>query len=226
MTQFKNPIHALRVMLRNEVMTRGGLQPRGEYWWSSTGSVYTPAAASHLQVRNLVGAFNDVLRCYWEHHGFGGRCLLVSESIRTAEVMHQRYPQTDFLACDLFSELMGSAPEDRPHVTWDVCTPPPAQLRADAFDSVVAHALLEHVIAPTTAMGHFCALLRPGGRLYFMTHTPSFHKHQYPRDYVRFHHDYFEDLPHYVDRVHRISVALTELYSHEGTICGVYVKNR
>jgi len=46
--------------------------------------------------------------------------------------------------------------------------------------------------------------------------------HRYPRDYVRFHHDYFEDLPAYVrGRVH-VSVAMLEMYSNRGFVAVCY----
>jgi SAM-dependent methyltransferase len=220
-----NPARSLYLLVRNEIMARGGLQPRGDYRWSKGQKVFRPGDEPSLKVPNLVGSFNEVLRCFWDHHGLGSRSLLVSESVRTSDVMHRHYPETEFLTCDLFSELMGEQQADRPHFVWDVCTQPPRDLIPSSFDSVVSHALLEHVIAPTTAIKNFLMLLRAGGKLYFMTHTPSFHKHQYPRDYVRFHHDYFEDLPNYLMKEYCISSELTELYSAKGVICGVYLRN-
>lgn len=62
---------------------------------------------------------------------------------------------------------------------------------------MVCNALLEHVIDPTTALGAMLGLIRPGGFVYALTAMPSFHLHRYPRDYLRFHLDYFEDLPQY-----------------------------
>jgi SAM-dependent methyltransferase len=138
--------------------------------------------------------------------------------------MLQHYPSTEFLACELFTELMGTQQEDRPHYIWDVCTQSPQTLTTGSFDSIICHALLEHVIAPTTAIKNLLALLNEGGRLYLMTHTPSFQKHQYPRDYVRFHQDYFEDLPEYMKKEYAIATELTEIYSCQGVVCVLYIR--
>ncbi len=203
-------------------MARGGLQPRGVYRWSSSGKL--SRTALHLAVPNIVGHFLPVLRGYWENYGLGAKCLLVSESIKVSKAMRGYYPNTEFISCDLFSNLMGYEAEDRPHFTWDVCCKPPEGIAENRYDSVICQALLEHVIAPTTAIANMAALLKQGGRLYLQTHTPSFHKHSVPRDYMRFHHDYFEDLPKYLSAEYKLVIALSEMHSTLGVVSVVFTK--
>jgi hypothetical protein len=89
-------------LVRNAIMVRGGLQPRGVYWWSKDGNTFQPAREPRLKMPNLVGSFHEALRCFWDQHVFGARCLLVSESRKTAEAMRKHYPATRFVSCDLF----------------------------------------------------------------------------------------------------------------------------
>ncbi len=215
-----NLLRAGYLLVRDEIMARGKLQPRGVYRWSKSGKQFSKLPEP-LQVPNIVGYYLPVLRAYWEYYGLGAKSLLVSESRKVANAMHGYYPQTEFTACDLFTELMGNEEGDRPHLVWDVCSNPPKDIKGGGFDSVICQALLEHVIAPTTALKNMAGLLNASGRLYFQTHTPSFHKHSVPRDYVRFQHDYFEDLPKHLLTEYGIKMDLIELHSTKGFICGV-----
>lgn len=208
--------------VRNEIMTRSGLQPRGEYHWAKDGNRPDGGNARKVIVPNLVGSYHPTLVAWWERFGIGARCLLVSEPRKVALAMRGYYPSTEFVTVDLYPELMGSAEDDVPDAIWDVCLPAPARLLSYQFDSIICQALLEHVIDPTAALFNMLTLLGPGGHLYFMTHTPSFHKHQYPRDYVRFHHDYFEDLPRHLSAKWGLAVELCSLWSSEGVVCGAY----
>ena len=218
-------IRRLYLIGRNVIMARGGLQPKGTYWYSRNGNRFADKPDFLLPMPNVAGFINGVLRQFWEKHGLGRLSLLVSESKRVRSQMQTRYPNTQFVSTDLFASLLGDGPESGPDVTWDVCKDPPAALRKERFDSVIAHALLEHVVNPVFAIENFFSLMSPKSHCYLMTHTPSFHYHAYPRDYVRFHHDFFEDLPAYLRERHGYIVELEELYSKEGTICVCYARN-
>jgi len=119
---------------------------------------------------------------------------------------------------DYFTHLHGQ-PVD---CVWDVCSEPPESLVPQSFASILCYALLEHVLDPTCAITRMASLLTPGGHLFLMTHTPSFPLHRYPRDYVRFHHDYFEDLPVYLAERMGLPVKLMELYSRAGKVIACY----
>ncbi len=211
-------------LIRGEIMTRGGLQPRGTFLISRSGRKLLDDVSLRLSVPNLVGAYHQALRQFWEWYGLGNRSLLVSESNKVKEVMSGEYPGVIFTTSDLFPELMSDSPSDLPDHIWDVCLDPPPGLASMSFDSIVCHALLEHVIDPTSAILHMLSLLNSGGLLYLMTHTPAYHKHSYPRDYVRFHHDYFEDLPAYLEKRNGLFVELLEMYSRGGVVCVCYRK--
>lgn len=217
------PVRAVYLAVRNEIMARSGLQPRGVYWYSSGHHVFEDSVSRRLAVPNIVGYYHHAMAQFIGAHGLGAKCLLVSESLSVKQAMLNRFPDVAFTTCDLFPELMNSTTSaPGTDVIWDVCLPPPPGLTQAAFSSLLCHALLEHVIDPTTALRNMLNLLARDGKLYFMTHTPSFTKHQIPRDYCRFHHDYFEDLPAYCAQAGNLSIVLEELYSKEGVIVGVY----
>jgi hypothetical protein len=81
---------------------------------------------------------------------------------------------------------------------------------------------MEHLIDPTLAVANMLSLLKPSGSFYALTHTPSYPLHRCPRDYVRFHHDYFEDLPEFLKRKDNITVELKELWSRGGFVIVCY----
>ncbi|HYD53951.1 MAG TPA: methyltransferase domain-containing protein [Gemmatimonadaceae bacterium] len=216
-----NPLRPAYLWIRDVVMARSGLQPFGTYWLSRTSSHTYRDDERGIPVPNLAGQFHGVLVQFWERHGLGRRCLLVSENGPTKAILSAKYPDVTFVTADLFPELTDARPGSAPDFRWDVCSPPPPEL-GYGYDAVVCHALLEHVIAPTAAMANMFKLLGEGGVLYAMTHTPSFHLHRYPRDYCRFHHDWFEDLPAYVGETTGVAVTLEDMYSRRGVVCVAY----
>lgn len=215
-----NPVRLLYLKIRNTIMARGGLQPAGTHWYSRAGHVYRDTDAK-LWAPNLAQGLHEVLVQYWDQHGLGTKCLLVSENRPTREILARRHLGVAFTTSDLFPEIAGIQEGEGPDFRWDICFPPPEAMRV-GYDSIICHALLEHVIAPTEAVGHLVGLLAPGGRLYAMTHTPSFFRHRFPRDYCRFHHDWFEDLPEHLLRAVGVGVTLEEMFSREGVVCVMY----
>ena len=205
-------------------MARSGLQPRGAYSYSKLGIKYEYCNKSGIRVPNLAGEYHSVLRQYWETHGLGRQCLLVSESKRVKMLMEEIYPGVSFTTADLYYELLGNEECDKPDVVWDVCLRPDKDLFPELFQSIICHALLEHVIAPTIAIRNMFTLLAKDSFLYGLTHTPSFPVHRYPRDYFRFHQDYFEDLPSHLLKLYCLKVELMELYSKEGVVIFAYKK--
>ena len=61
-------------------MSRGGLQPRRMYFYSSEGNTFKSDPQSAIPLPNLSGALHNVLRQYIDFYGLGKKCLLVSES--------------------------------------------------------------------------------------------------------------------------------------------------
>ena len=216
------PAREIYFWIGNRWASRNGLQPLGTYWYSSESADFSQVKPRAFPAPNLSGGFYLALVAYWEHFGLGRNCLLVSETGQTKKLFEARYPKVTFATTDLHWELQDTQGFGKPDIVWNVCLPHPQQLEGKQFDSIICQALLEHVIDPTTALINMLTLLTTGGYLYLQTHTPSFMLHRYPRDYVRFHHDYFEDLPAYVrGRVH-VSVAMLEMYSNRGFVAVCY----
>lgn len=195
--------------------------PYSEYWFQS-GEPAKDAARDGIAIclPNLSGKLSPHLARQIYQYGLGKSCLLVSENKAVADVMRKNFPGVDFVCSDLFADLMDG--ESAVDFLWDVCSDPVATFGTKRFDSLIANALLEHVIAPTTAVLNMIELLNHDGMIYIMTHTPQYHYHAYPRDYVRFHHDYFHDMADYVGRVVKINIRLVEIFSDRGVICVCY----
>ena len=211
--------HTVYMSLRDPFMIHDGLHPKGTYVHSASGHNWESGSLpSVIRLPNLSTYYHPVLRGFWEFYGLGDRCLLVSESIKVKEVVNDLYPSVAFVTTDYFTELQPGQPD----VAWDVCFPAPQVLAEDSFSSIISNALMEHLLDATSAFANMLALLRPGGYLFALTHTPSFPLHRYPRDYVRFHHDYFEDLPQYLADRYSLSVQLKELWSRRGQVIVCY----
>jgi SAM-dependent methyltransferase len=206
-------------------MSRGGLQPFGEYFYSSAGHVFRNEPALAIPLPNLSGYLHNVLRQFMDCHGLGFKCLLVSESNSVKVELQKYYPNIDFVTCDYFPELMNASGQNKKvDIIWDVCTKTPDSLINDRFDSIICHAMLEHVIAPTMALMNLFSICAQNGKIYLLTCTPSFHHHQFPRDYVRFHHDFFQDMPAFLEKYAGIKSVMLEMYSHEGLVALCYQK--
>jgi hypothetical protein len=182
-------------LIRDPIMIHDGLHPKGRFIISASNNSWRKGTLPPvIRLPNLSSYYHPVLRGFWEFYGLGDRCLLTSEDNKVKSVMSPLYPEVTFITTDFFTELQSGQTD----FVWDVCYPPPERLAEDKFSSIVSNALMEHLIDPTSAFANMLSLLKPSGHLYALTHTPSFPLHRYPRDYARFHHDYFEDLPKYL----------------------------
>jgi SAM-dependent methyltransferase len=206
-------------IIRDPIMIRDGLHPKGTYTLSASHNRWHKNDLPPvIRLPNLSSYYHPVLRGFWEFYGLGNRCLLTSEDNKIKTIMCDLYPDVSFVTTDYFTDLQSGTTD----VVWDVCFPSPEQLAAGTFSSIVSNALMEHLIDPTAAFANMLLLLKPTGYLYALTHTPSFPLHRYPRDYVRFHHDYFEDLPKYLARRYNLTIELKELWSRRGQVVVCY----
>ncbi|WP_345528530.1 class I SAM-dependent methyltransferase [Nocardioides endophyticus] len=166
-----------------------------------------------LMVPNVSGFYHGILKGWWEKYGLGENCLLISETHAVGEVFHKRYPDTTFVTTDYFVDLQ---PHPTCDVVWDLCSSSvPDDLRT--MQSVVCQATLEHIQDPVQVMRNLAAVLAPGGMLYVQTHTPAFHYHGYPKDYLRYFPDWFVDICQIVD-----SLELVELLCIDGHAFAAY----
>jgi len=193
-------------------MEHRGLQPKGVYTVSKSGIAWNEEDG--LDLPNLSGRLNGVLYGFMNHYGLGGRTLLSSENNDVKSVLASIFPESIFTTADYYSELQGNNAD----YCWDASTAPPVQLREGRFTSCVCNAMLEHVIDPTSVLANLFSVLDSSAYLYLMTVTPSYHYHRFPRDYCRFFHDYFEDMPEHMAKKYKIKVELMELWSRSGVV--------
>lgn len=195
------------------------LQPKGVYSYSAQGLKWR-RNGKRIILPNLAGEFHPVMTQWIGHYGLGQRCLLVSECHPTKRALEGMFPETIFRCSDFFTELHGS--QAAADYRWNVCLPPPPELRNERFDSIVAYALLEHVLSPFEALRSFHELLAPGGRIFVYTHLPSYHKHCFPSDYIRFHLDFFPDACALIREQTGIRSELLELHAFRGIVQACY----
>src|ERR1035441_6540763 len=143
----------LRVV-RDLFMIRAGLQPARPYVITEGTIDWDRGLPPAIEVPNLSKRYEPRMRALWEACRLGSTCLLVSENNEVRTVMQGIYPGTQFVTCDFFPELQVSSTD---HI-WDVCQDPPPSMSGIQFDSIIANALMEHVIDPTCAMGNFFKL--------------------------------------------------------------------
>jgi hypothetical protein len=172
--------------------------------------------SGHLLVPNLSGFYHGILKGWWETHGLGEKCLLVSETNAVAEIFSERYPDTTFVTTDYFVDLQ---PNPTCDVVWDLCSSSvPAAVTG--VQSIVCQATFEHIQDPVQAMKNLSAALEPDGMLYLQTHTPAYHYHGWPRDYLRYFPDWFSDICATVG-----DISLQELLCVDGHAFAAYRKH-
>jgi len=222
---FKLLFRSLYLIVRSAIMARSGLQPKGSYIYSRNKSIIKGGEEHGIPLPNLSGGLQSMVCKYIQIYGLGGRCLLVSESNAVRAKMIECFPGVKFTTVDFYPELMSrELGGDAVDVLWDVCGKPSAELAACPFDSIICNAMLEHVIDPSSALHNMMSLLSKEGHLYITTCSPSFHYHAAPRVYVRFHLDYFHDMPLFLKKHYNINCELLELYSCAGLISACYEK--
>jgi len=156
-------------------------------------------------VPNLSHGYHGLMRQWWEFYGLGKSALLVSESTVVREVFEIKYPGVRFVSTDYFLELSDN---QRPcDVIWNLYTDPPKVLSSMSFDSVICSALLEHVLDPVGILRRLVNMMNPMAYLYLHTVSTQFGYHAYPRDYLRYFRDWFEDL-----RIVIPALSLVELF--------------
>ena len=146
--------------------------------------------SGYFLVPNLSGFYHGILRDWWERHGLGDRSLLISETHAVAEVFAERYAATKFVTTDYFVSLQ---PKPTCDFVWDLCSAHvPDEARGS--NSIICQATLEHIIDPVQVMRNLTEALEPEGMLYVQTHTPAYPYHGWPKDYMRYFPEWFEDI--------------------------------
>ena len=160
-----------------------------------------------FEATNYSHGYHGILRQWWDHYNQGSSCLLVSENNVVKAEFESHYPSWSFLTLDKYDNL--GQPVD---MVEDLCGDVSAETR-NRFDLVICQATLEHVYDPCAAIRNMIAMLKENGVLVVHTHTPSFPYHPYPRDYLRFQLDWFQDIPEFAP-----GSELAELYAVGGHV--------
>lgn len=166
-----------------------------------------------FSVPNFSTGYHGILQQWWEHYNKGQLCLLVSENNKVKEEFQKHYPSWKFHTLDYYDNK--GEPVD---IVTDLCGKIPEDTNM-LFDLIVCQATLEHLYNPFKAMQNMMSLLNQGGVVLLHTHLPTYYYHPYPRDYVRFHPDWFEDIPLFIPEYE-----LLELYTVSGHIFVAYKK--
>lgn len=171
-----------------------------------------------LAVSNLSTGYHGILKQWWEYYTTGQRVLLISEGKKVKHEFESYYPHWQFETLDLYPELADADANDC-DIYGDLSSFE-NPLPEDRYDLIINQATLEHVYNPFGAMKNMFEALAPHGILVSHTHPPGFEYHSYPRDYFRFMHDWWEDLPDFFPEIE-----LLELHEANFHVFSCYRRN-
>lgn len=220
MNIFNSALHLLKRPFRrrgykNTDALRDGLTVNPVFSFSQNGREWDttrgPGIGGWLKVSNLSGGYHGLLRQWWEYYGFGKRVLLVSETAAVRKEFETMYPDKEFIATDYFTEIARN--QNQPDVLWNLYEDPPSQLKQPGFNSIVCQATMEHIHDPIGVLRRLVGLLEHTGYLYIHTHTPGFQYHSFPRDYLRFYPDWFQDIPLTIPDVEVVEIHCVDGYA-------------
>lgn len=167
-----------------------------------------------FQVSNFSNGYHGILKQWWDYYNKGVSCLLISENNKVKSEFQIQYPEWRFQTLDFYDNK--GEPVD---IKVNLCDALPSKIDS-AFDLIICQATLEHLYDPFMAMKNMSSLLNDKGVVVIHTHVPGYYYHPYPRDYLRFHPDWFEDIPVFIKEY-----KLLELYATQGHIFSAYEKN-
>jgi hypothetical protein len=164
---------------------------------------------------NSSGGYHKLLKEWWDHYGKDKKeWLLISENNQVKSLFEKTYPDKRFYTTELYDDFNKTTDFE-----LDLCNVEHTK-QLPRVDVIICQATLEHVYDGYGAVKNMVDTLSSGGYLFIHTHTPGFVYHQYPRDYLRFYPDWFEDIPSTIG-----NIELKELVSVKNHIFSVYGKN-
>lgn len=168
-----------------------------------------------FKVNNFSGGYHGILKQWWESYGTeNSDFLLISENNVVKKTFVEAYPRNNFSTLD-FYDNMGEDVD----LHYNLCDTSLSGIDA-RFDVIVCQATLEHVYDPWSALKNMTSILSDGGVILIHTHVPGYYYHPYPRDYVRFHPDWFIDAEQFLP-----SITLKELFVKDCHIFAAFKKN-
>jgi SAM-dependent methyltransferase len=181
--------------------------------WDYDNTSHNGWFGERFAVPNQSTGYHGILKQWWDFYkGENSSWLLMSEKNIVKPFFSTVYPS------DTFSTLEYYADEQDVDYRFSLCDRNLAY-HLPKFDVVLCQATLEHIYDPFTAMFNMAGLLNKNGVVLIHTHTPGFFYHPYPRDYLRYHPDWFIDLPEFIP-----NIELLELFDGNGHIFSAYRK--
>lgn len=163
------------------------------FFYSGTGNqwdtTFRRGIGGWFPCSNHSFGYHGLLQQFWEKFGFGRKCLLVSENVKSAADFSRKYNGVHFISTDYFLDV--GAEHIETDVIWNLYEKAPELI----VDSIVCQATIEHVMDPVGIFRKFASMLAQNGFLYVHTHTPLFPYHPWPKDYLRYHPEWFVDVP-------------------------------
>ena len=159
---------------------------------------------------NQSKGYHGILRQWWEYYDISNPdVLLVSENNIVKKHFNTIYPSWNITTTDYFDN-MGEEVDLKLNLceTWS---------NLNSYDKIINQATFEHLYDPVTALKNLANSLKLNGEIYLHTHVPGFIYHQVPRDYFRFHPDWFIDAEQFIGKI-----KLKELYISNNHIFVLY----
>jgi hypothetical protein len=149
-------------------------------------------------ISNSSTGYHNLMKEWWEKHNSGSDVLLIGEGKSARDDFQEKYPEWNIHTVDLATTWTKGNVES----IGDICDE--RTLEKNRFSLILCQAVMEHVFDPVAAIRNMLNSLREDGILCVCTHPPGLGKfakgagfpyHAGPRDYFRFHVDFFEDFP-------------------------------
>ena len=158
-------------------------------------------------VPNSSNGYHELLKNWWEHYCLKKKkWLLVTENNEVKKVFENKYPNIDFFTTDLYDDF-----NIETDYQIDICNKKHFR-KLPKVDTIICQATLEHVYNPFQAVKNMNDSLNNNGYLLLHTHTPGYRYHQYPRDYIRFYPDWFEDLENFIKELNLLELVSVPSY--------------
>ena len=149
-------------------------------------------------VANASQGYHNLMKEWWEKYNTGNDILIVGEGEAAKNDFQAAYPEWNIQTVDEDTQWTRGAI----NITGDICDE--HTLEKNKYSLVICQSVLEHVFDPVMAIKNMLKSLKKDGVLCLCTHPPGLGKyvreegypyHAGPRDYLRFHLDFFEDFP-------------------------------
>ncbi|MDX9988229.1 methyltransferase domain-containing protein [Thiothrix unzii] len=169
----------------------------------------------YFKVDNFSNGYHGILQQWWEFYGKNhDDVLLISENNKVKSIFASHYPNKSFQTLDYYDNL-----GEEVDLKYNLCDPNLSN-HEKKFGVIICQATLEHVYDPWSALKNMLELLTSNGVLIIHTHVPGYYYHPYPRDYLRYHPDWFIDAEKFIP-----NITLKELFVKNHHIFSVYQKN-